>query len=109
MVFSAGHVCSSNLGYHSRGQREVTRTLERHNDEMRQNRGMLRTLSEADLYLSRQKLPFRGHDESSNSLNRGNYGEILESFARHLHGKAAGSERANVGVLLVFQVTRRMI
>ena len=27
MVFSAGHVCSSGLGYHSRGQREVTRTL----------------------------------------------------------------------------------
>ena len=66
---------------------------------------MLRTLSEAVLYLSRQKLPFRGHDESSNSLNQGNYGELLESFAkfdtvfeRHLHGKVVGSERVNVGV-----------
>ena len=73
---------------------------------MRQNRGMLRTLSEAALYLSRQELPFRGHDESSNSLNRGNYRELLESFAkfdtvferRRLHGKVGESERGNAGV-----------
>ena len=35
----------------SRARREE---IERHNDEVRQNRGMLRTLSEAVLYLSRQ-------------------------------------------------------
>ena len=52
----------------SRARREE---IERHNDEVRQNRGILRTLSEAVLYLSSQELPFRGHDESSNSLNRG--------------------------------------
>ena len=39
----------------SRARREE---IERHNDEVRQNRGMLRTLSEAVLYLSRQELPF---------------------------------------------------
>ena len=43
--------------------------IERHNDELRQNRGMLRTLSEVVLYLSKQALPFRGHDESSGSLD----------------------------------------
>ena len=86
----------------SRARREE---IERHNDEVRQNRGMLRTLSEAVLYLSRQELPFRGHDESSNSLNRGNYRELLESFAkfdtvfeRRLHGKVGKSERGNTGV-----------
>ena len=85
----------------SRARREE---IERHN-EVRQNRGMLRTLSEAVLYLSRQELPFRGHDESSYSLNRGNYRELLESFAkfgtafeRRLHGKVAESERGNAGV-----------
>ena len=46
----------------SRARREE---IERHNDEVRQNRGMVRTLSEAVVYLSRQELPFRGHDESS--------------------------------------------
>ena len=66
---------------------------------------MLRTLSEAVLYLSRQELPFKGHDESSTSLNGGNYSELLESiakfdivFERRLHGKVAKSERDNAAV-----------
>ena len=36
---------------------------------MRQKRGTLRALSEAVLYLSKQELPFIGHDESNGSLN----------------------------------------
>ena len=36
--------------------------IERHNEEVRQNKEMLRTLSEAVLYLVKQELPFRGHD-----------------------------------------------
>jgi len=43
---------------------------------------MLRTLSEAVLYFSKQELPFRRRDESSGSLNRGNYRELLESFSK---------------------------
>ena len=49
-------------------------------------------------------MPFRGHDESSNSLNRGNYRKLLESFAKfdtvfehRLHGKVGESERGNAG------------
>ena len=68
----------------------------RHNDEVRQYRGILRTLSEAVLYHSKQVLPFRGHDESSGSLKQRNYRELLESFSkfdtvfeRCLHGKVA--------------------
>ena len=57
----------------SRARREE---IELYNDEVRQNRGMLRTLCEAVLYLSRQELPFRGHDESSSSLNGGHYREL---------------------------------
>ena len=45
----------------SRARREE---IERHNEEVRQNREMLRTLSEAVLYLAKQELPFRGHDEN---------------------------------------------
>ena len=81
----------------SRARREET---DRHNNEVRQNRGILRTPSEAVSYLSRKELSFRGHNESSNSLNRGNYRELLESFTnfdtvfeRRLHGKVAESER----------------
>ncbi|XP_046860969.1 zinc finger MYM-type protein 1-like [Xenia sp. Carnegie-2017] len=39
---------------------------------------MWKTITEAVLYLSRQEIAFRGHDESSGSMNRGNYREIIE-------------------------------
>ncbi len=70
--------------------------IQRHNEEVRQNREMLKNITEAVLYLSGQELAFRGHDESSDSLNRGNYRELLERFAkmdsvfeRQLHGRLA--------------------
>ena len=72
--------------------------IQRHNEEVRQNREMLKNLTQAVLYLSRQELAFRGHDESNDSLNRGNYRELLERFARmdsvferQLHGRLAES------------------
>ena len=73
----------------SRARREE---VERFNEEVRQNRAALRTLTEAVLYLSKQELSFKGHEESSVSLNKGNYRELLEliskfnpEFERHLH------------------------
>ncbi|XP_046850176.1 zinc finger MYM-type protein 1-like isoform X3 [Xenia sp. Carnegie-2017] len=78
--------------------------IQRHNEEVRQNREMLKTITEAVLYLSRQELAFRGHDESSGSMNRGNYRELLESFAnmdsvfeRRLHGRLAETHLAGGG------------
>jgi hypothetical protein len=57
---------------------------------------MLKNLTQAVLYLSSQELAFRGHDESNDSLNRGNYRELLERFSkmdsvfeRQLHGRLA--------------------
>ena len=54
------------------------------------------------LYLSQQELAFRGHDESEDSLSRGNYRELLESFAkfdsvfeRRLHDRLAESEKGS--------------
>ena len=61
----------------SRARREE---INRHNEEVRQNREMLTTIIEAALYLSKQELVFRGNDESNTSLNRGNYRELLECF-----------------------------
>ena len=56
------------------------------------------------MYLSKQELPFRGHDESMNILNKGNYQELLECFGkfdsvfeRRLHGRLADSERRAPG------------
>ena len=73
--------------------------IKRHNEEVRQNREMLKTITNAVVYLGKQEMPFRGHDESSDSLNKGNYRELLECFAeldsvfeRRLHGRLAESE-----------------
>ena len=56
------------------------------------------------LYLSKQELSFRGHDESSVSLNKGNYRELLEliakfdpQFERRLHGRLEDSQRGPEG------------
>ena len=75
----------------SRARREA---VERYNEGVRQNREMLNNISEAVLYLAKQELAFRGHDESSTSLNQGNYRELLKSFGkldsvfdRRLHGR----------------------
>ena len=85
----------------SRARREA---VERHNEEVRQNREMLKNITEAVLYLAKQELAFRGLDESSSSLNQGNYRELLKSFGkldsvfdRRLHSGLQGSERPDSG------------
>ncbi len=74
--------------------------IQRHNEEVRQNREILKTVTEAVLYLSKQELAFKGHHKSEESLNKGNYRELLESickfdsvFERGLHGRLAEPER----------------
>ena len=81
----------------SRARREA---VERYNEEVRQNREMLKNIVNAVLYLARQEMAFRGHDESSTSLNQGNYRELLKSFGkldsvfdRRLHGRLQEAER----------------
>ena len=74
--------------------------IERHNEGVKQNREMLKTISEAVLFLARQELEFRGHDESKDSPNNGNYRQLLETFVkfdsvfdRRLHGRLNETER----------------
>ena len=74
--------------------------VQRHNEQVRQNRETLKTISEVVLFLSKQELAFRGHDESNATLNKGNYRELLECFAkfdsvfeRGLHRKLTEGER----------------
>ncbi|XP_076054442.1 uncharacterized protein LOC143033123 [Oratosquilla oratoria] len=52
-----------------------------HNKAVEENRQYLKHLTNAVLYLCKQELPLRGHDEGSDSLNRGNYRELLQCFA----------------------------
>ena len=86
----------------SRARREE---IEWFNEEVRRNRVALKIVSEAVLYLNKQELSFRGHDESSARLNKGNYRELLEliakfdpQFERRLHGRLEDSQRGAEGV-----------
>ena len=53
----------------------------KHNEAVRKNRKYIRRLFDVVFFLSKQDLPFRGHDESENSQNKGNYRELLELLA----------------------------
>jgi len=52
-----------------------------HNDKVKKNREILRRLIDITIHLAKQELPFRGHDESTSSSNRGNYIETMQLLA----------------------------
>ncbi|XP_076057610.1 zinc finger MYM-type protein 1-like [Oratosquilla oratoria] len=52
-----------------------------HNKAVEENRQYIKHLTNAVLYLCKQELLLRGHDEGSDNLNRGNYRELLQCFA----------------------------
>lgn len=53
----------------------------RHNESVTKNREIVSRLLDCVSFLSRQELPFRGNDESENSVNKGNYLELLQILA----------------------------
>ncbi|KAJ3589718.1 hypothetical protein NHX12_010561 [Muraenolepis orangiensis] len=54
-----------------------------HNEKVKKNREILKRLIHCVIFLGKQELPFRGHDESRESANRGNYLELLTFLAKY--------------------------
>lgn len=54
-----------------------------HNEKVRENRNVLKRLIDAVVFLGKQESSFRGHDESDESLNKGNYIELLQFLANY--------------------------
>ncbi|KAJ4932044.1 hypothetical protein JOQ06_010477 [Pogonophryne albipinna] len=54
-----------------------------HNEKVKRNQGILKRLINCVVYLGKQELPFRGHDESVTSSNKGNYIELLDLVAEY--------------------------
>ena len=52
-----------------------------HRKEAKENRQFLATIVDALLFLTKQNIAIRGHDESSISSNRGNFLELLDLMA----------------------------
>lgn len=59
---------------------------EQHNLRVKKNRELLKPLIRTTSYLGRQGLPFRGHDESETSANKGNYREMCDTLYEDFDG-----------------------
>ncbi|XP_063675854.1 zinc finger MYM-type protein 1-like [Bolinopsis microptera] len=56
--------------------------IERHNNLVCRNREIVKRLINAVIYLAKQEMAFRGHDESETSVNRGPFKELLSMVAK---------------------------
>lgn len=54
-----------------------------HNNQVRENRSNVKRLIDATIFLASQNLAFRGHDETKDSVNRGNYRELLALLSKY--------------------------
>ncbi|XP_077298648.1 zinc finger MYM-type protein 1-like [Arctopsyche grandis] len=57
--------------------------ISRHNEQVNKNRDVLKRIINAIIYLGKQELSLRGHDESCNSVNKGNYIEYLNALREY--------------------------
>jgi hypothetical protein len=57
--------------------------IEKHNNMVKCNRYVVKKLIDVTCFLALQELPFRGHNESESSVNRGNYRELLQYTAQN--------------------------
>nr|XP_032834249.1 zinc finger MYM-type protein 1-like [Petromyzon marinus] len=62
---------------------QMRRETELHNEKVKKNREILKRLIDCVIFLGKQELSFRGHDESKESTNRGNFVELISFLAEH--------------------------
>jgi hypothetical protein len=55
----------------------------KHNELVKKNHSVLHRLIDIVIFLACQELAFRGHDESEQSLNQGNYRELIKIFNKY--------------------------
>ena len=91
---SAAEYLTNARSMHKRSDSVAKQISSAHRREVELNRRNVYRLFETILFLGRQNITFRGHDESVSSLNKGNYLELLEfrsrectELATHLSGK----------------------
>lgn len=56
---------------------------ENHNQQVRKNREILKRLIDVVCFLGEHELGFRGHTESKNSANKGNYVDLINLLAKY--------------------------
>lgn len=58
-------------------------SLQAYNNDVRKNRKLLTYLIDTTVFLGKQELAFRGHDESNESLNLGNFMELFNVLIKN--------------------------
>ena len=62
---------------------QLAHKLSQKNIKVKQNREIMNRLIDATCYLAKQGLAFRGHDEKDDSINRGNYKELISLLGNY--------------------------
>lgn len=63
--------------------RQLSEDISRHNLKVDYNRSVFQRLVDIVCLLAQQELPFRGHDESETSLNKGNFLECVTLLSKY--------------------------
>lgn len=99
----------SSVSLHEFGNSRIetffSNSFEAHNRKVDTNRSLMKRFIDTVVLLAKQELPFRGHDESLNSVNRGNYIETLSYLSQydsvlsnHLDHSASSSHSVFTGL-----------
>jgi hypothetical protein len=76
-------LCLIEFGAKKRIEESLGNSFKAHNKKVDKNRKLMKRFIDAVIFLSRQELPFRGHNESRSSENRGNYVELLSLISNY--------------------------
>lgn len=57
--------------------------VQKHNEEVRKNREILKRMIDVVCFLGKHELSFRGHSESGSSPNRGNYVDMIHFLSKY--------------------------
>ncbi|KAJ4430284.1 hypothetical protein ANN_22496 [Periplaneta americana] len=75
--------CFGSVRIDTQLDQQLKSDVARHNEMVKKNREILKRLIDAMCFLAMQELPFRGHGESEDSLNKGNYIELLHLLSNY--------------------------
>ena len=84
--------------------KQKSAAISRHNEEVMNNREILKRLIKITCFLGMQELSFRGHNEDENADNRGNYIELA-----HCMGKFDEKLQSHLKTATVFKGTSSSI
>ncbi|KAJ4441359.1 hypothetical protein ANN_11214 [Periplaneta americana] len=75
--------CFGSVRIDTQLDQQLKSDVARHNEMVKKNREIMKSLIDTTCFLAMQVLPFRGHGENEDSLNKGNYIECLHLLSSY--------------------------